>query len=342
MRIVVATLLILIAGCAPKSKFPDIDPSLAEDEARKQRVAVVEARIRDHARLWNLSFRIAAANAELCGDKVAWRYGFRTATLDLFDGPWKDAWRTVLGVGDRPTVLTVAEGSPASRAGLRPGDRLLGIGGSGIGTGKRAMARARAPEDETPVEFALRRDGAERRLTLVPARVCDYPAELVQDDKVNAFADGERMAITSGMLRFAEDDGELALIIGHELAHNTRGHIDAKTGNMIVGGLLGAAASVLIGVNVTDLGMQAGAGAFSQEFEAEADYVGVYHAARAGFDVARAASFWRRLSVAHPQGIHLAGSTHPSNAKRFLAVEKAAREVARKRAQNLPLVPDER
>ena len=55
-----------------------------------------------------------------------------------------------------------------------------------------------------------------------------------------------------------------------------------------------------------------------------------------------AASFWRRLAVAHPQGIHLAGATHPSTAKRFLAIEKAAEEVDRKRAGNAPLVPEER
>lgn len=343
MRAVAATLiLVLIAGCAPKSKFPDIDPSLAEEEARKQRIAVVEAQIRDHDRLWDVSFGIAASNVELCGDKVARQYGFRAVTLDGLDNAWKDAWRSALGVGNRPTVMIVADGSPASRAGLRPGDRLLGIGGVALGTGKQAMASAPVPEVDAPVAFTIERGGAERRLTVVPARVCDYPTTLVQEDKVNAFADGKAITISSGMLRFAADDAELALIVGHELAHNTRGHIDSKTGNMIIGGLLGAAASVLIGVNVTDLGAQAGAGAFSQEFEAEADYVGVYHAARAGFDVRKAASFWRRMSVAHPQGIHLAGTTHPSNAKRFLAVEKAAREVERKRAANLPLVPDER
>ena len=36
----------------------------------------------------------------------------------------------------------------------------------------------------------------------------------------------------SGMLRFAQQDEELALIVGHELAHNSRGHIAAKTANM--------------------------------------------------------------------------------------------------------------
>ena len=105
---------------------------------------------------------------------------------------------------------------------------------------------------------------------------------------------------------------------------------------------MGAAVSVLSGVDVTDFGAQTGARAFSQDFEAEADYVGVYHAGRAGYDVRKAASFWRRLGASHPAAIHLAGSTHPSTAKRFLALEQAVAEFERKREKGLPLLPDER
>ena len=343
MRIVIAAALtILVAGCAPQSNFPDVDPGLAEAEARKQRAAVVEARIRDHGRLWNVAFQVSAKNAELCGDKVRFQFGVLPVTLDQFDGPWKDAWRSVLGAGERPTIMVVAKGSPAERAGLLPGDKFIRIGDTDVGTGRRAMGVVPVPDSASPVKLVVDRNGKEFTLTASPARVCNYPAVLVQDDKVNAFADGKRMTITSGMLRFAQRDEELALVVGHELAHNTRGHIEAKTGNMLLGGLLGAAASVFIGIDVTNQAMQAGAGAFSQEFEAEADYVGVYHAARAGYDVRKAASFWRRMAVAHPRGIHLSGSTHPSTAKRFLAIEKAADEVDRKRAGNAPLVPEER
>ncbi len=144
------------------------------------------------------------------------------------------------------------------------------------------------------------------------------------------------------MLRFAETDEEVALVLGHELAHNTRGHIASRQGNALIGAIFGAVLTGLTGVDVTNLGSQIGAGAFSQDFEAEADYVGVYHTARAGFDIANAASFWRRMGLSHPQAIHLSGSTHPSTATRFLAIEKTVDEIETKRANNLPLVPDER
>ena len=341
-KVISVALLILVAGCAPKSKFPDVNPGMAEAEARKQRAAVVDAMIRDHGRLWNIAYRIAASNVDLCGKKIGPTFGIQTVTLDLIGRDWTDAWRSQLGVAERPTIMVVARGSPSERAGLRPGDRLLRIGGTAIGTGSGAMAEVRIPPGAGAMEFVVERGGAPRRFAVTPAILCDYPAVLVRDDGVNAFADGKNLIFTSGMLRFAREDGELALIVGHELAHNTRGHIQSKTANAILGRLLGSAVSVLVGVDVTNQAMQAGAGAFSQEFEAEADYVGVYHAARAGYDVRKAASFWRRLAVAQPQSINLAGSTHPSTAKRFLAIEKAAEEIERKRARTLPLVPEER
>lgn len=343
MRIVVtAALLVLVVGCTPNTRVPDIDPALVAEEARKQRAAVVEARIAQHQRLWDVAFRIAAANTELCGERVRPGFGYQAVTIDRIDEPWREAWRSRLGVTERPTVAVVVRDSPAARAGLRPGDRLLRIGEHDIGAGRGALAAAELPADAGPTEFVVEREGGEHRLTVRPVRLCDYPAVLQYDDRVNAFADGGRVIVTTGMLRFAREDAELALVLGHELAHNTRGHIDSKRANILLGGLVGAALSVLVGIDVSSAGAHAGAGVFSQDFEAEADYVGVYHAARAGYDMRSAASFWRRMAVAHPRAIRLAGSTHPSTVKRFLAIEQAAREVERKRAANAPLTPEER
>ena len=62
----------------------------------------------------------------------------------------------------------------------------------------------------------------------------------------------------------------------------------------------------------------------------------------AGFDVSGVAKLWRRLAAQNPGSIHLSGATHPSSAKRFIAIEKTAEEVAAKKARGGPLVPDER
>lgn len=337
---------LLLAGCAPRSNFPAVDERLARAEARKQRVVAMKSVFRQDKRVWNISSRILIANAGLCGEKVTKHLGVKATTLEHFGPEWREIARTELGVGDHLTINHVAEGSPAQAAGLRVGDRILRLNGEALGTGRQALQKVAAEmrREDLSADMTLTTEsrGEQRSVIVKAAAACDYPVLLVRKDAVNAWADGTKIYITTGMLRFVENDEELALVIGHELAHNTRGHIEAKLGNQLIGAILGALVTAASGVDVTNIGAHAGGHAFSQEFEAEADYVGVYHAGRAGYDLTEAASFWRRLAASHPAAIHLAGSTHPSTAKRFLAIEQAVAEFERKRKNRLPLIPDER
>lgn len=157
---------------------------------------------------------------------------------------------------------------------------------------------------------------------------------------MNAYADGERILLSVGMMRFTRNDNELALILGHELAHNTMLHVQKGSGNRMAGAVVGALIGALLGVNLTQAVADLGGAVNSQDFEAEADYVGLYYAARAGFDVSDVAKLWRRMAANHPAAIHLAGSTHPSTAKRFVAIEKTWEEIKSKKKKNKPLTPE--
>ncbi|MBI2876619.1 MAG: M48 family metalloprotease [Candidatus Tectomicrobia bacterium] len=65
--------------------------------------------------------------------------------------------------------------------------------------------------------------------------VCKYSVGLTNSDAVNAFADGFHVILTSGMMRFAEKDEELALVVGHEIAHNALEHVTQNTVNYLPG-----------------------------------------------------------------------------------------------------------
>ena len=343
--LVITLLLIATSGCAPTSQFPDIDPNLAQEEARKQRIEAAKENHFQIARLNNIQFQILGANVELCSDKVKYMSGLIGYTSAQLDKEWREPMEFLFGVDERFTITAIANGSPAEHSGFLIKDKIIKAGGIDLGEGKQALKNLGKVFNEhkegAPVPVVVTRQGELVQLTIHPSKACDYPVEILHDDRVNAFADGKRVIITSGMLRFAESDDDLALIIGHELAHNTRNHMRSKLGNSFIGALLGAVVTAGTGVYMTQAGADIGSAAFSQEFEAEADYIGVYHAARAGYNVKQAAKFWRRMARIHPRGIHLAGSTHPSTAKRFLAVQKAADEVARKRISGQPLVPEE-
>ena len=340
----VAVLVMIVTGCAPTSRFPDIDQNLAEEEARRQRMEAVAEVVGQRIRLDEVSFHVLRANASLCGKNVIRRSGFAALAPDEYPKEWHEALRIQFGVGKTVTVVNVIEGSPAHRAGLAPRDRILEVGGVTINPGRRAtrhLSKALASHKTGPIPLVVQRLSARRTLMLHPTTVCSPPVLLHSGDSVNAFTDGRRIVVTAGMMRFLTSDDDLALVVGHELAHVTRGHIEAQMGNQIIGAVLGAVFTGATGVDMTQTGADIGALAFSQEFEAEADYVGVYHAARAGYNVEKSAELWRRMARIHPKAINLIGSTHPSTAKRFLAIRAAAEEVENKRAVNKPLIPEE-
>jgi predicted Zn-dependent protease len=200
----------------------------------------------------------------------------------------------------------------------------------------------------SPLAFSVRRGGQTLTYDVVPEAACDYPVLLDNQDIVNAFADGDRIYITQGMLRFLDSSGELATVVAHELAHNMMGHRTAKQTNMVAGAgvglvfdILAAVAGVNTGGDFMRIGAEAGAGAFSQDFEAEADYVGVYLMARGGYEISLAPNLWRRMAIIHPASIQTNhSSTHPSTPERFIALESAVKEIRAKLAAGLPLVPE--
>jgi Zn-dependent protease with chaperone function len=168
---------------------------------------------------------------------------------------------------------------------------------------------------------------------------CNYPWRLVNKQGVNAFADGKAIYVHLQLLDVASTDDELALVIAHELGHNVMKHVQKKAGNMVLGTLLGALVSAATKVDVTRSAQSIGGQIFSQEFEAEADYVGTYFAALAGYDYRNAAAVMRKMGAINPAMISH-GSSHPPTARRFVAIQAAADEIAAKLARREPLVPN--
>ena len=182
-------------------------------------------------------------------------------------------------------------------------------------------------------------------------QVCDMPISIEENSTINAFADGSQIIVTTGMMRFVDDD-ELALVIGHEMAHNILGHVTRSMANQMIGGFAGLlldVAAAAAGVNTQAAGMragmQAGQSVYSKDFELEADYLGVYYAARAGYDVTNAANLWRKMaqeSQGQTNEVAIYSSTHPGSAERFVKIEAAVQEVQEKLAQKEPLMPEEK
>lgn len=351
MRRLALVLVLFVAACAaPKTKQIQVEDALVRQEAHKQRVLVVKDYLDKSARLYRLDAALKLAAADLCReqDRLRALAGVFTANRHAGEDEWRAAYAD-LGYGEALRMVDVVPDLPAARAGLRPGDEILAANGQPT-SGKDAMKNfAEAMEDTPPgqpLALRVRRDGRVFDASVPTVAACDYPTALVVDRTLNAWADGERIVVTTAMAEFTRTDEELALILAHELSHNIMEHIDAKRANALgagFGGLLldvlAAAGGVNTGGAFTNAAMEAGANAYSVEFEQEADYVGTYILKRAGFSVDGVADFWRRMAIADPRSIGY-GETHPTAPARFLAMERIIDEVNAKAAAGQPLVPE--
>ena len=148
------------------------------------------------------------------------------------------------------------------------------------------------------------------------------------------------------MMAFAKTDNQLATVLSHEYAHAIMAHPSKAGQNATVGGLLGLAVDTLAnsqGMNTSGmfskLGAQSAVMKYSQGFEKEADYIGMYILKRSGFNIDQAANLWRRMATLNPKGIYV-GSSHPTTAERYLLLGKTASEIKTKQKNGQTLLPD--
>lgn len=342
-------LVLVAAACAPVTQAPRVDPELTKAEAEKQRLLVVERYIADLRRLNAIAFRIFTANADFCREKgkSAGAFGFKVGNAYSFPKDYETGARHAVGDSGLIRIVAVAPDSPAGRAGMHEGDAVLALNGILAPKGQNEAAAkdfgnllAEQVKTGDPVVFRVRREKEEMEFAPRPVASCDYGYGIDPKDIVNASADGKSIQIAKGMMRFVETDEELATVVGHELAHNLMGHIDAKQGNIALGFIVDIL-FVGLGVNTRGIFSDLAGQSFSQEFETEADYVGLYLMARAGYDIAGAPNFWRRMGVRNPGSIRTNhAASHPSAPYRFVSLDKTVEEIERKKTAGLPLRPE--
>ena len=341
---------LLSAGCAgPVSKLPTASPTAIATEQYRQQLAAVRAYYRDLSRVDNVAFRIRTANARFCRKNVAAQIGLFAGTVRSLPRKYRSVAGKALNLTwGTPRVIAVADGSPAALAGLKPGDEVLKLNGATVpkaGTA-RWIGKSVKADGTAPITLTAQRRGKERTLTLYPVMGCSIPIALQATPIPNAYSTGDKIVIQSGILRIAHGDADLAIVIGHELAHANLGHIRKRQENALIGEIGGAIidgglllGGIYTGGTFAKHFEKAGARAYSVEFEREADYVGAYYAARAGYDISGAENLWRAFALEEPANIRLT-TDHPTSPARFVYMRNTITEIEAKERRHLPLVPE--
>jgi hypothetical protein len=341
--------VLLCAACSPISKLPPLPQEEVEVERRKQQTDHVREYFAHLGRLHSVAFRLRVANRDFCKDWAWAQIGLGAGTVASLPSRYRSLTHDVLSVsGTQATVLSVAETSPAAASGIKPGDHLLTFNNEPVpGADATGWIGGYVRNNgERPIRILVRRDGVDEIRMVTPVKACAIPIELKSDSSPDAFSTGDKIVIHSSILRMARTDAQLAFVVGHELAHANLGHLETRRANEFLGWAGGAAidAGILLG-GIPTGGVfrrefaRAGERAFSVEFEREADYVGAYYAARAGYVLADAEEFWRTLAMENPDSNRIT-VTHPITPVRFVQMQKVAAEIADKQRRNLPLVPE--
>ena len=157
------------------------------------------------------------------------------------------------------------------------------------------------------------------------ARQWNWQVNLLGSRQLNAFCmPGGKIAFYIGILEQLKlTDDEVAMIMGHEMAHALREHARARIAkSQGTGQLLSFGAQLLglgqLGDVAASLGTQLLTLKFSREDETDADLVGLELASRGGYNPQAAVSLWEKMAQA---GGGAGGpsflSTHPSGPDRI-------------------------
>jgi predicted Zn-dependent protease len=158
---------------------------------------------------------------------------------------------------------------------------------------------------------------------------------LINTEDINAFCmPGGKIVVYQGLMKLVSTEDELAVVVGHEVAHAVAKHSNERMSQEILtqygAAFLSAALSEkskavqTVGNTVFGLGAQLGVMLpYSRKHELEADYMGLVFMTMAGYDPNKAVTFWQKMSAASGSSSKQDFmSTHPNDSKRISEIQR--------------------
>jgi Zn-dependent protease with chaperone function len=156
------------------------------------------------------------------------------------------------------------------------------------------------------------------------SREWKWQVNLIGSKQINAWCmPGGKIAFYTGILeQLRLNDDEVAMIMGHEMAHALREHARERLAKTQATGIGLSIASQLLGLGslgdaAANLGTQLLSLKYSRDDETESDLVGLEIAARGGYRPEASVTLWQKMQSASGGGGPNFLSTHPSGSNRI-------------------------
>ena len=193
--------------------------------------------------------------------------------------------------------------------------------------------RARTPVSQDERRQTIVRSIADRLLRADGHDPSTWQVVLFASPQVNAFAlPGRRIGVFEGMFRVAENPHQLAAVVGHEIGHVTARHSQSRMNAQAWKNLGLQVVNVALGISnvryANEIAAVLGVGAdfglllpYSRNQELQADRLGLFTMAMAGFDPSQAPVLWQRMDAMLPQRGPTFLATHPAPTTRIQELE---------------------
>lgn len=198
-----------------------------------------------------------------------------------------------------------------------------------------------------PVQLLVARDGEKFLKTLYPQHLpANYAIYVNHDNReIQAWAAPGKVILTRRLVQFCLNDEELAVVIGHELAHQAHGHLLRGVGQSQVAGAVGKTWKILTAFATVPINrllnwrsllwvredvpsplQGAMVSVYSREDEREADAYGLWYAYQAGYDPDKGLALWERLGtvIQDPFERTYFLDSHPAPMERLARLKKIA------------------
>ena len=170
-----------------------------------------------------------------------------------------------------------------------------------MGVASFADMKKKMPAAKDPKVVAYVNCVARNVTSVMPSN--SWEVQVFEDKNINAFAlPGGKIGVFTGLLKAAQNQDQLAAVIGHEVAHVIAGHSAERMSEQMATQMGGAVVQSTTGIDPQVLGL---------------DYM-----AKAGFDPRQAPVLWQNMAATGGEKPPEVLSTHPSDQTRIAGLNK--------------------